>query len=86
MCAKLLRVENQCHKRKRNMDTTNNSCNKKYLTKNEVQIQLAKAQYDRKKAMMREKYWQNKYHEQAIEIDDEDSKMHVKEMNHVFNS
>jgi hypothetical protein len=47
------------------MDTTNNSCNKKYLTKNEVQIQLAKAQYDRKKAMMREKYWQNKYHEQA---------------------
>ena len=36
MCAKLLRVENQCHKRKRNMDTTNNSCNKKYLTKNEV--------------------------------------------------
>jgi hypothetical protein len=43
------------------MDTTNNSCNKKYLTKNEVQIQLAKAQYDRKKAMMREKYWQNKF-------------------------
>jgi hypothetical protein len=74
------------------MDTTNNSCNKKYLTKNEVQIQLAKAQYDRKKAMMREKYWQNKYHEQAIEIDDEDSRDikcmfdNIKEMNDVFNS
>ncbi len=82
MCTKLLKIENQCRKRKHSKDTIDNCCNKKYLTKNDVQIQLNKAQHEKKKAMMREKYWQSKFHELTIEMDDEDSG----DIKHMFES
>ena len=71
-CARLLTVDTNRRKRKANQTTVSPACNKRFMTKEEVEYQLKREQMARRIAEKREAYWREKFEKESVFVDDED--------------
>lgn len=71
-CSHLRHVDNRRKKRKLERASIHPATNKRYLTKEEVIVQLAQERNAKRNAENREKYWREKFMSEAIEMETED--------------
>ncbi|KAL9967256.1 hypothetical protein ACROYT_G025450 [Oculina patagonica] len=78
-CSRLQKVDVNRRKRKAEEKILHPACNKRFMTKEEVECQLKREQLARRNAERREKYWREKFDKEAVEVDEEDQE-DLKEM------
>lgn len=72
-CNKVFKMQNKKRQRKEKRIGINPKCNKRYLAKEEVVLQLKKERSNRINAERREKYWRDKFENECFRMDDEDN-------------
>ena len=71
-CLRVQSADKKCRKRKANNKTLSPYCNKRFLTKEEVEYQLKGEQMAKRNAEKREVFWREKFENEAVLIDEED--------------
>lgn len=71
-CSRLHTVDSNRRKRKANQTTVSPACNKRFMTKEEVEYQLKMEQMERRNAEKREAYLREKFEKESVLVDDED--------------
>ena len=72
-CSRLYSLNRQCQKQIANRQLIPPKCNKRFLSQEELVDQVAQEQVRRKHAEEKERYWHNKYHSEALVVDEENS-------------
>ena len=72
-CNKLFKMQKVKRQRKEKRTGINHKCNKRYLSKEEVVLQLKQERSNRINAERREKYWRDKFQNECFRMDDEDN-------------
>ena len=72
-CNKLFLIQNVKRQRKERRIGINPKCNKWYLSKEEVVLQLKQERSNEINAAKREKYWRDKFENECYRMDDEDN-------------
>ncbi|RMX52193.1 hypothetical protein pdam_00024089 [Pocillopora damicornis] len=72
-CSRLYSLNRQCQKQIANRQLIPPKCNKRFLSREELVDQVAQEQVRRKHAEEKERYWHNKYHSEALVVDEENS-------------
>lgn len=72
-CNKVFKMQNFKRQRKEKRIGINPKCNKRYLSKEEVVLQLKQERSNRINAERREKYWRDKFENECFRMDDEDN-------------
>ena len=71
-CSKLLKNYNIKKQRKEKRNDIHPFCNKRYLSKEEVNFQLQLEKRKRILAEMREKYWKEKFENESVQLEEDD--------------
>lgn len=71
-CLRVQSADKKCRKRKANNETLSPYCNKRFLTKEEVEYQLKREQMAKRNAEKRVVFWRGKFENEAVLIDEED--------------
>lgn len=71
-CSHLQTVDANRRKRKANQAIVHPACNKRFMTRHDVECQLKREQMARRNAEKREMYWREKFDNEAIVVEDED--------------
>ena len=71
-CLRVQTADKKCRKRKANNETLSRYCNKRFLTKEEVEYQLKREQMAKQNTEKREVFWREKFENEAVLIDEED--------------
>ena len=71
-CSRLHTVDSNRRKRKANQTTVSPACNKRFVTKEEVEYQLKMEQMARRNAEKREACWREKFEKELALVNDED--------------
>ena len=72
-CRHLLKLHQSKVKRRQKREGIHTKCNKRYLSKEEVVLQLHHERKRRLNAEKREKYWKDKFNDESIEIESGDN-------------
>lgn len=72
-CNKVLKIQNVKRQRKERRISINPKCNKRYLSKEEVVLQLKQERSNRINAEKREEYWRDKFENECYRMDDGDN-------------
>ena len=72
-CRHLLSIDRKRKSRKTESNQVHPNFNKRYMNKDEVQMQLRYAQRAKRNATKREQYWKDRYFKECLELDGEDS-------------
>ncbi len=70
-CSKLLKLHNVKKQRKERRIGIHPKCNKRYLSKEEITLQLNQERKSRKNAEKRAKYWKDKFVNEAVRMEDD---------------
>lgn len=70
-CNYLLKLHNRKTQRQEKRMGISRNCNKRYLTKEDVVLQLNRERKQRLNAEKREKYWKEKFLEESVQLEDE---------------
>ena len=71
-CSRLHQVDNNRRKRKAEQPMVHPSCNKRFMTKQDIECQLKSEQRARRNSERREIYWRQKFEQEAVRVADED--------------
>ena len=72
-CSRLYSLNRQCQKQIAIRQVIPSKCNKRFVSREELVDQVAQEQVRRKHAEEKERYWHNKYHSEALVVDEENS-------------
>ena len=78
-CSRLQKVDTNRRKRKAEEKILHPACNKRFMTKEELECLLKSEQLARRNAEKREKYWREKFDREAVQVDEKDQE-DLKEM------
>ena len=71
-CNRLKKLHNQRKERKKNHSKIAPRCNKRYLNKAELNLQLQQERSKRRNAERRESYWKDKFFTESIDLEEDD--------------